>query len=215
MRDVVFRILRSLEGRIGDSPPLTLPECLLDPREILVCPRETLLVLPFVQVLRRVYPRAKIRVLVEERAAALSGTQEIEEVIGYERKTLSPLSGRFRSVRDCLRERGFDLAFLLPPNPSPVQDLLLYSSGARVRIGHHRPGNFPFLNFSVTSANPLSDELEGSFRLLRALGHRQSPSEPLEKLLSPDGLASAANESAARPVLTERGQSGELFDENE
>lgn len=185
MKEWSFRILHLVLERLADSPQVSLPEVLANPREILVFPQESLFVLPFVQVLKRIYPEAKVRVLVEEKGATLSGSQEVDEVIGYERRSLSLLSARFRDLRDQLQDYDFDLAFLLSPNPTALQDLLLFFSRAKLRIGHHRPENFPFLNFSVTSGNVFSDELEGSLRLLRALGHRESPGESLEASLVP------------------------------
>jgi hypothetical protein len=99
------------------------------------------------------FPKAKFVLLLPEEKL-----WQIREKEGGRAETVTysiqagKLSGReHRDLVQRLRAEGFDLGVTTAEGDVTLSDILLFRSGARLRVGKRRQGSYPFLNCLVDS----------------------------------------------------------------
>lgn len=141
---------------------------------------DSVLTLPTIRGLKRLYPDAHIAVLVKESLASLFRMAlEVDEVIPLDSCGLDSrgLAGRWKTVNE-LRRRRFDLALILPNSFDSA--LLPFLARIPERIGYRTDGR------GILLSNPVERDPDFNkrhqvyyyYRLLRALAGDAVPSEP-------------------------------------
>jgi len=109
--------------------------------------------LRLLEILRKRFPKAKVMLLMAEekywqvrdkggdRNDAMTYSIHVRKLFGKEH----------RELVQRLKAGAFDLGITTEEGDVVLSDILLYRSGARLRVGQRRPGCFPFLNCLVDS----------------------------------------------------------------
>lgn len=171
-KKLVLALLRPL---LGGSP--LGPEVLTDrrPKRILVVRQDermgnVLLIIPFLESLRKILPRAEITALVSRRfSSVLVGNPAVDEIMPFDKKGLIRNPLRLIAFFRKLRSMAFDLAIDCGPvdGLSLNNALLTYLSGAPLRLGYLREQSHLFLNLLVPRPHGERSEIDHHLNLLR------------------------------------------------
>jgi ADP-heptose:LPS heptosyltransferase len=166
----------------------------LHPERILVVRTDRLgdvvLTVPVLSALRRCFPRARISVLLQHYTGAIvAGNPFVDEILWYDSDGASV---PFHRMLAALKERRFDAAVLVRPDPRAA--LLLFLARIPVRIGTGYRYYSPLLTHRIYDHRSRAElhELEYNLRLLAPLG-----CDVREELESPRFGMSSAGEAAA------------------
>lgn len=127
-----------------------------------------MLTLPVLSSLRRCFPRARVSVLLQQYTGAIvAGNPYVDEIIWYDADGAPVPFGKMLST---LKERRFDAAVLVRPDPRAA--LLLFLAGIPVRIGTGYRYYSPLMTHRIYDhrSKALRHELEYNLRLLAPLG---------------------------------------------
>ena len=129
---------------------------------------DVVLTLPVLSSLRRCFPRARVSVLLRQYTGAIvTGNPFVDEIIWYDQDhALVP----FRSMLSTLKEKRFDAAVLVRPDPRAA--LLLFLTGVPVRIGTGYRYYSPLMTHRIYEhrSEAKYHELEYNLHLLAPLG---------------------------------------------
>lgn len=163
------------------------------PRRILVTRLrfigDVVLTTPVVRALRAQYPEAEIVYLAERGPAeALDGHPDVDEVIPFDRESLSrlPLGRRLREhgrFLAGLRTRRFDVVIDLFSNPRSA--LLTLATGAPLRVGYDVRGRGIVYNVKIRRSSSLS-VVDAYLDAVRTLGLPVMDSQPRLALTEED-----------------------------
>jgi heptosyltransferase-3 len=143
---------------------------------------DVLLTTPVIRSLRAAFPDAYLAYLGEREAVSLLQNNPcLNEIIPYDVHRPSILEQA--RVARLLRRRVFDLAIDLFGNPRSA--LLMYLSGARVRVGPERKGRGALYTIRVHDDGLPKNAMEFHFQSLRAAGIPVIPSNT-ELYLTPE-----------------------------
>lgn len=133
---------------------------------------DVVLTTPAIRAVRRAFPDAYIAMLVGDRSAGVvSANPHLNEVIVFRREV--KVFSETRRAAAILQERGFDIS--IDMQRKFRSSLLAYRSGAKLRIGYHRP-----MGFLCTVKVPGSSKhiVDQNLELLKPLGIMEADREP-------------------------------------
>jgi len=170
------RVVLALLGSLLKSHPLDRKD-LLNRRlkRILVLRQDErlgnlILITPFLEALRHLFPRAHLVALVSSRfASVLHGNPDVDEIIPFDKRMFIRHPFRFTVFLRYLRRRAFDLAIDCGPvdGLSLNNSVMTYLSAAPVRLGYLRGQSQLFLNLLVPRAREARSEIDYHLDLLR------------------------------------------------
>jgi ADP-heptose:LPS heptosyltransferase len=150
---------------------------------------DSVLSLPSVEALRRLYPQARLRVLVPPASIGVfSQDRRVDEVLVYDKKALGSVAAQAALWQE-LQSRHIDLAFC--PHASFRTALLAWLSGAEERSVRNHSGRDWFNTVACEIPKEPKSILEREFDGLRSLGYKGPLPEP-KMALGPAGKAWAA-----------------------
>jgi ADP-heptose:LPS heptosyltransferase len=190
-RDQMVGLLTPLLGRMVGRESFSLPGDINDSSRILVVDSgdltELLFFAPVLNHLKRRYPGMRITVLVREGNGELIRTMEpISEMISYEREHLSIFSSTYFALLKRIRDRGFDIVFMLGHEFNFARALATLVSRARLRVAFSQRFTYPFVNCEIRSSENGQYEGPRALSFLSVLGQSPGDSVPAWKLPETD-----------------------------
>jgi ADP-heptose:LPS heptosyltransferase len=126
---------------------------------------------PVVAHLKDRFPGMRITFLIREGNSELIRTMpQISEMISYETAHLSLSSTTFLTLAKRIRDRDFDVAFMLGTEFNLARSLLLLATRAKIRIGFSSERTYPFINCEVRLGSDTSYEAGKVRAFLPVLG---------------------------------------------
>jgi ADP-heptose:LPS heptosyltransferase len=173
--DMMLGLLTPLLGRMVRSDAFSLPGDIGNQSRILVIDSgeltEILFFAPILNFLKRKYPGMRVTFLVREGNSELVRTMsQISEMISYEPTHLTLTSTTYLALLRRLRDRDFNVAFLLGAEFNFARSLLALLTRARIRIGFTSEFAFPFINCEVRPGSASAYESTRVRAFLTALG---------------------------------------------
>ena len=136
---------------------------------------DVVLTTPLLHSLRAAYPSAHIAYLAESQACSLlQHHPAVDQLIGYD-FTRPPVLEQIRCAL-ALRRARFDIALDLFSNPRSA--LLMYLSGARVRVGLARAGRGRLFTHQVHDDGTPKTAIQFHDQFLRAIGAAPTGTQP-------------------------------------
>ena len=142
---------------------------------------DVVLTTPTIRAVRKAFPDAYVAMLVGDRSAdVISANPHLDETITFRRHIKNP--SEMQRVSALLRERNFGVS--IDMQRKFRSSLLAYLSGAKLRIGYHRPGGF--LCSVKIPDNENKHTVDRNLTLLKPLGIVEAEREPEIFLLQED-----------------------------
>ncbi len=162
-------------GRIVRPGSFSLPGDISDQSRVLVIDSgnltELLFFSPVIKQLKNRYPGMRITFLVREGNSELIRTmQQINEMISYESSHLTLTSTTYFSLLKRIRERKFDIVFILGREFNFARSLIALLAKARLRIGFSQEISYPFINCELRRGDDSEYEATRAMSFLNALG---------------------------------------------
>jgi heptosyltransferase-2 len=173
--DRMIGLLTPFLGKITPTGTFCLPADIGNSSRVLVIDSgdltEILFFSPVLSLLKDRYPGTRVTFLVREGNSELVRTMpQISEMISYEPNHLSLSSTTFLTLAKRVRDRDFDVAFLLGTEFNSARSLLALVTRAKIRIGFSNERAHPFINCEVRPAPGASYEGSKIRSFLSVLG---------------------------------------------
>lgn len=180
-----------LLGRMVRHDPFNLPGDVNNSSRVLVVDSgdltELMFFAPVLNHLKRRYPGMRITMLVREGNGELIRTMEpISEMINYEPEHLSVFSSTYFALLKRIRDRSFDVVFMLGREFSFVRALATLVSNARLRVGFSQRFTYPFVNCEIRTSENGEYEAPRALGFLSVLGQMPGEGVPGWKLPEAD-----------------------------
>jgi ADP-heptose:LPS heptosyltransferase len=168
-------LLKPILGRMTSNEVFCLPADIGNDSRVLVIDSgdltEILFFGPVVAHLKDRFPGMRITFLIREGNSELIRTMpQISEMISYETAHLSLSSTTFLTLAKRIRDRDFDVAFMLGTEFNLARSLLLLATRAKIRIGFSSERTYPFINCEVRLGSDTSYEAGKVRAFLPVLG---------------------------------------------
>jgi ADP-heptose:LPS heptosyltransferase len=173
--DRMIGFLAPLLAKMAPDSTFSLPADLGNDSRVLVIDSgeltEILFFAPVLDNLKTRYPGMRVTFLVREGNSELVRTMShVNEMISYEPAHLSLKSTTYLALLKRIRDREFNVAFLLGTEFNLARSYLALLTRARIRVGFSTEHAFPFINCEVRPASELRYEGTKARVFLTALG---------------------------------------------
>ncbi len=168
-------LLTPILGKMTSNEAFRLPADISDNSRVLVIDSgdltEILFFAPVVTYLKDRFPGMRITFLVRQGNSELVRTMpQVSEMISYETAHLSLSSTTFLTLAKRIRDRDFDVAFLLGTEFNLPRALLSLATRAKIRVGFSTERTYPFINCEIRLGSGTSYEASKVRAFLPALG---------------------------------------------
>ena len=149
-----------------------ITKVLSEPGKILLVPEsgieDALLTVPIARAIKKIYPKTELTVvLLSELMDFLKGVKAINHIVEYEERSNNPFEASFKEVIRRITSQSYDIAVDISRNLNYETALLVGYSGAKVKMGFHKPETSNFYNFVIQSS---VEEVSYEFLINHLLG---------------------------------------------
>ncbi len=157
-RPVVQKIFSYFAKTMGKAHPFQLPADLVNASSLLFVDSgdvvDLLFAAPVINFFATSLPRIKTTMVVRAADAELvKGLMRVHAIISYEPRQMRLYSADYLTLARKLRGRTYDVAILLDRGFSFERSLLVFATGAPIRIGFAHPLAFPYINCEVRTSD--------------------------------------------------------------
>jgi ADP-heptose:LPS heptosyltransferase len=168
-------LLTPILGKMANTEAFSLPADISNESRVVVIDSgdltEILFFSPVLRHLKDRFPGMRITYLVREGNSELVRTMpQISEMISYEHNHMSLSSTTFLALAKRVRDRDFNIAFLLGTEFSLPRSILSLATRAKIRIGFSSERTYPFINCEVRLGTGNAYEASKVRAFLPALG---------------------------------------------
>ncbi|NIM19435.1 MAG: hypothetical protein GTO51_03535 [Candidatus Latescibacteria bacterium] len=173
--EMMVKLIAPALDRVARSDWISLPGDIGNHSRILVIDSgsltELLFFSPVIKQLKSKFPEMRVSFLVREgNSELIRMIQQINEMISYEPSHLTLTSTTYFSLLKRLRQRDFNVVFLLGREFNFARSLLALITKAKIRVGFSQEFTYPFINCELRCSDDTSYEATRALSFLNAIG---------------------------------------------